>query len=87
MQPCERVADRRAVTRVGRLDRRAVDARDQARGLAVEQREQRAGAIGLRRGHLDAGAREMRHQVEIERQLLGRQALVERQDVAALAPW
>ena len=52
-------------------------------GLAVEQREQRAGAVGNRRGHFDAGAREMRHQVEVERQLRRRQPLVERQHVTA----
>ena len=52
-------------------------------GLAVQMREQRAGAIGRRRRHFDAGARQMRHQVEVERQLVGGQALVQRQDEAA----
>ena len=83
VQPRQRSAHVGAVHRRWRLDRRAVDTRDEARGLAVEQREQCAGAIGHRRRHFDAGAREMRHQIQIERQLAGRQALVQREDVTA----
>ena len=74
----------RAVHGLGRRPRaRRRRASTSAGGLAVEHREQRAGAIRRRRRHFDARPREMRHQVEIERQLVGGQALVERQHVAA----
>ena len=84
VQAPERRADGRAMRDVGRLHRRAVDPRDEARRLAVQHAEQRARAVADRRRAFDAGLREMRHQVEVERQLFGGQALVERQHVAAL---
>ena len=62
-------------------DRFAINARDESRGLAVQKREQRAGAVGLGRRHLDARSRQMGHQIEIKRQLGCRQTLVQRQHV------
>jgi len=84
VQATERRADGGAVRLVWREDRRAVHARDETGRLAVERAEQRAGPVGNRRRALDATPREVRHQVEIERQLVRRQALVERQHEPAL---
>ena len=82
MQPAECRADGHAMRNIGRRDRCAVDAAHETRGLAVQQTEQCPGSIRDRRRTLDAGAREMGHQVQVERQLLGGQPLEERQHPA-----
>jgi len=83
MKPCEGVSHPRAVIAGGMVDGRTVDPAHQPGRPAVQAREQSAGAIGRRRGHFDAGSREVRHQVQIERQFVGRQTLVQRQNVPA----
>ena len=79
MHPRQRVTRGGAVRDLRSFDRNPVESRDEPRGLAVEKTPQRAAAIGLGGGRLNARARQMRHQVEIERQVFRRQPLVQRQ--------
>ena len=55
-----------------------------AAGLPFSVLQVLVGEVGDRRRARDAVAREVRHQVEVERQLVGRQALEQREHVAAL---
>jgi len=66
------------------LERFARQPRDQRRRLAVQRLQVAVVQVGDRGRARDAVAREMRHQAEVERQLLRRQPLEQRQDVAAL---
>ena len=83
MRPEQR-AQLRAMRRLGALDGAAAEARDQRRGLAVERAEVLVGKVRDRRRARNAVAREVRHQVEVERQLVRRQALEQREHVAPL---
>ena len=67
----------------GPLERGARQPRDQRRRLAIELPEILIAQIGERRRRRDAMAREVRHQIEIERQLGRRQPFVQRQHVTA----
>src|SRR6185503_16155046 len=73
-----------ALRRAGALQRLTGQARDQRRRLAVQRAEVGVGQARHRRRTGNAVARKVRHQVEVERQLGRRQALEQRQDVAAL---
>ncbi|MNV67615.1 hypothetical protein D3C71_1604210 [compost metagenome] len=85
MHAGEHFADGRAVHRRGRELAAAAQAVDHGRGLAAHaQQDVAALAIGLRIGHGNAGMREVLHQVQVERQLLGREALEQRQDPLTL---
>jgi hypothetical protein len=82
MQPRECRTDRGARVNGRRIEGCTLDAHDETRGTTVEMREQRAGTVGNRCRHVDAGARQMRHEIEVEGKILGRKSLVERQHVA-----
>src|SRR5207247_5019590 len=80
----EQRAELAALGDAGMLERAARQARDQRRRLAVQPLQILVRKVGDRRGRGNAVARKMRHQVEIERQLGGRQALEQREHVAPL---
>jgi hypothetical protein len=66
------------------LDRSTRQARHQGGRLAIEFRQVSVREVGDRRRARNAVPREVRHQPEIERQLLRRQALEQGQDIAPL---
>ena len=74
----------RAMPRHGQQHRPAIESSYQSGGLAIEKTPQRPAPIRFGRGGLHSVARQMRHQIEIERQLFRRQPLVERQNEATL---
>ena len=80
----ERCTDRCAMHRVWPHDGSTIEPRHQPGGLSIEEAPQGARAIGLRRWRLHAGMGKMRHEIQVERQFLGGQALVEREHIAAL---
>ena len=65
----ERGAGQRAMRRTGRGLITARQARDDGAGLAVQGRQARAVAQGLRLRHRDAAFGQLVHQLDIERQL------------------
>ena len=75
----QRRADLLAVMQVGRELVSAFELVDQRGRLAGNGVQQRAGRVGVRLGYRNAALREVLHQLEIERQLLARQALEQRQ--------
>ena len=84
MHAREQRAELGAGGRVRALDRGAGKARDERGRLAFQALQVAVGEVGDRRRAGNAVAREVRHQVEVERQLLRRQALEQGQHVAAL---
>src|SRR5882672_10693812 len=77
-------ADPLAMAGSGGSDRRARQAGDDGRGLAVQGPQVLVAAIGDRRGTGDAMAREMRHEVQVEGELRRAQPLEQGQDEAAV---
>jgi hypothetical protein len=84
MHAAQKRAQLGAMRRLGALDGTAAEPRDERRRLAVERAEVLVREIRDRRRARDAVAREVRHQVQVERQLMRRQALEQREDVAPL---
>src|ERR1051325_4719213 len=82
--PAEKRAELGALLDAGTFERAPGQSRDERCGLPIQAAQILVGEIGDGRRARDAVAREVRHEVEVEGQLFGRQPLEQRQDVAAL---
>ncbi len=83
MKPRQHLSHFNAVCRSRRQFRRAVQLCDDGRGLAVQLAEKRAVATRHGIGNRHGVMCQMAHQIEIKRQLRGREVLEDRQDIRA----
>ena len=84
MQAAEERTELGAFGHARTLERAPGQARDERRRLVVQNAKVLVGEIRDRRRARNAVAREVRHEVDVERQLFGGQPLEQREDVAAL---